>query len=66
MGLVQMGRGLGIMMGPLIGGLLFDLQGNYVVAFMLAVALVCVAIGCMWWASLTGSPRRTFPEGMVM
>ena len=66
MGLVQMGRGLGIMMGPLIGGLLFDLQGNYVVAFILAVALVVVAIGCMWGASLTGSSRRTFPEGMLM
>jgi MFS family permease len=66
MGLVQMGRGLGIMMGPLIGGLLFDLQGNYVVAFILAVALVFVAIGCMWGANLTGSSRRTFPEGMLM
>jgi MFS family permease len=66
MGLVQMGRGLGIMMGPLMGGLLFDLQGNYVVAFILAVALVFVAIGCMWGASLTGSSRRTFPEGMLM
>ena len=29
MGLVQMGRGLGIMAGPIVGGLLFDLQGNY-------------------------------------
>ena len=58
MGLVQMGRGLGIMVGPLMGGLLFDLQGNYVVAFMLAVALVCVAIGCMWAARLTGARAR--------
>jgi MFS family permease len=58
MGLVQMGRGLGIMVGPLIGGLLFDLQGNYFVAFMLAVVLVCVAIGCMWGASLTGGRAR--------
>jgi MFS family permease len=54
MGLVQMGRGLGILVGPLLGGLLFDLQGNYGVAFLLAVALVCVAIGCMWGARLTG------------
>jgi MFS family permease len=58
MGLVQMGRGLGIMAGPLIGGLLFDLQGNYVVAFTLAVALVVVAIGCVWAASLTGGRAR--------
>jgi MFS family permease len=48
MGLVQMGRGLGIMAGPIVGGLLFDLQGNYRMAFLLAVALVTVAIGCMW------------------
>lgn len=54
MGLVQMGRGLGIMVGPLLGGLLFDLQGNYTVAYLLAVALVCVAIGCIWGARLTG------------
>jgi MFS family permease len=66
MGLVQMGRGLGIMLGPLIGGLLFDLQGNYVVAFSLAVALVCVAIGCMWGACLTGGQRRAFSEGRLM
>jgi MFS family permease len=48
MGLVQMGRGLGIMAGPILGGLLFDLQGNYRMAFLLAVALVTLAIGCMW------------------
>jgi MFS family permease len=54
MGLVQMGRGLGIMAGPLLGGLLFDLRGNYLLAFIIAAALVTVAIGCMWgvrWTS---------------
>jgi MFS family permease len=58
MGLVQMGRGLGIMVGPLLGGLLFDLQGNYGMAFLLAMALVCVAVGCMWGARLTGDQAR--------
>ena len=48
MGLVQMGRGLGIMAGPILGGLLFDLHGNYRMAFLLAVALMTVAIGCLW------------------
>ena len=66
MGLVQMGRGLGIMLGPLIGGLLFDLQGNYVLAFSLAVALVCVAVGCMWGASLTGDQHRALSERRLM
>jgi MFS family permease len=57
MGLVQMGRGLGIMAGPLLGGLLFDLQGTYLLAFIIAAALVTVAIGCMWgvrWTSGQG------------
>ena len=54
MGLVQMGRGLGIMVGPLLGGFLFDLQGNYVTAYLLAVTLVCIAIGCIWGARLAG------------
>jgi len=54
MGLVQMGRGLGIMVGPVAGGLLFDFRGNYAVAYLLAVVLVCVAIGCVWGASLAG------------
>jgi predicted MFS family arabinose efflux permease len=54
MGLVQMGRGLGIMVGPLLGGLLFDLQGHYGAAHLLEVALVCVAISCMWGVRLTG------------
>ena len=53
MGLIQMGRGLGMMAGPLLGGLLFDLQGNYLMAFILAVVLVTMAIGCMWGAWLT-------------
>jgi MFS family permease len=48
MGLVQMGRGLGMMVGPLLGGLLFDLHGNYLLAFVIATGLVMVAIGCMW------------------
>jgi MFS family permease len=58
MGLVQMGRGLGIMVGPLLGGWLFDLQGHYGAAFLLAVALVCIAIGCMWAVCLTSSQAR--------
>jgi MFS family permease len=56
MGLVQMGRGLGIMAGPILGGLLFDLQGNYRMAFLLAVTLVTVAIGCMWGVRWIAGP----------
>ena len=59
MGLVQMGRGLGMMVGPLLGGLLFDLQGNYRMAFLLAVVLVTIAIGCMWGVRLTATQAVT-------
>ncbi len=61
MGLVQMGRGLGIMAGPILGGLLFDLQGNYRMAFLLAVALVTVAIGCMWGVRWTAGQAAGSP-----
>ena len=42
-----------MMVGPLLGGFLFDLQGNYFLAFLIAVVLVTVAIGCMWGVRLT-------------
>ena len=58
MGLVQGGRGIGIMVGPILGGLLFDLQGDYMVAFSTAVAVVLVAIGFMWAARFTGRKAR--------
>jgi MFS family permease len=64
MGLVQMGRGLGLMAGPLVGGFLFDRQGNYQMAFFLAVALVTVAIGCMWLVRLTAG--KTANQSLVM
>lgn len=64
MGLVQMGRGVGMMVGPMIGGVLFDLQGDYTVAFSLVVGLAVLAIGCMWaarWTSGNPSPLTTSP-----
>ena len=64
MGLVQMGRGLGIMAGPLVGGFLFDRQGNYQMAFCLAVALVLVAIGCMWLVWLTSGKTANYSVAM--
>ncbi len=53
MGLVHLGRGIGIMAGPVIGGILFDAQGDYKIAFPLAVSLGLLAVGCMWAARLT-------------
>jgi MFS family permease len=53
MGLAQMGRGIGVMVGPVIGGLLFDAHGDYAVAFPLAMALSFLAVGSMWAARFT-------------
>lgn len=55
MGMVQMGRGLGIMVGPLLGGFLFDLHGDYRLAFLLAMALVGTSISCMWAVRYTAA-----------
>ena len=53
MGIVQSGRGVGIMAGPVLGGLLFDLKGDYSIAFSLAVFLSLAAISFMWAARFT-------------
>ena len=59
MGFTQMGRGLGIMIGPLVGGLLFDRHGDYAVAFLVAVVLVTAAIVCMWGVRWTSQRLAT-------
>ena len=54
MGMVEMGRGVGIAVGPVLGGLLFDLQGDYAVAYSLAIGLTLASICCLWinrWVS---------------
>jgi MFS family permease len=57
MGVIHLGRGIGIMAGPVIGGVMFDAQGDYRVAFPLAISLGLLAVGCMWGARLTeGQP----------
>ena len=64
MGLVQMGRGLGMMVGPLLGGFLFDRQGTYQMAFLIAVLLVAAAIGCMWLVRWTAG-TAILPRGRM-
>jgi hypothetical protein len=60
----QMDRG-GMPMGPLVGGLPFDLRGDYFVAFILAAVLMVVGVGSMWGVSFTGSQRCTLAEGWL-
>ena len=56
MGIIQGGRGFGLLAGPVIGGLLFDLQGNYAGAFLLAVGFYMTAIWFMWATRLARRP----------
>ena len=58
MGLVQSGRGVGVMAGPILGGLLYDLNGDYVLAFSLAVVMMGMAVVFMWSARITGGRGR--------
>ena len=56
MGIIQAGRSIGLLAGPVIGGLLFDLQGDYVGAFLLSVGLYLAAMGFMWATRLARRP----------
>ena len=58
MGFVEMGRGAAIFLGPIIAGLMFDLQGDYVQAFILSAFLTVASVCAMWVADLIGRRRR--------
>ena len=58
MGMIQLGRGIGFAAGPVLGGLMYDWQGDYVFAFSLAVAVSLAAILFMWSARFA-SPRKS-------
>ena len=58
MGFVEMGRGAAIFLGPITAGLLFDVQGNYVQAFVLSAGLSFASICAMWVVDFIGRRRR--------
>ena len=58
MGFVEMGRGAAIFLGPIIAGVLFDLQGDYVQAFILSAGLTFASICAAWAAHWVGQRRR--------
>ncbi len=58
MGMVEMGRGVGMALGPILGGLLFDLQGDYTLAFSLAIGLTLASICCIWINRLVADRAR--------
>ena len=57
MGFVEMGRGAAIFAGPIVAGLMFDVQGDYVQAFILSAGLTAGSIGTMWTADFIGRRR---------
>jgi len=52
MGVINVGRGLGLAAGPLISGLIYDATGSYLYAFSLAVVFMILSAACFWMAHL--------------
>ncbi len=63
MGFVEMGRGSAILLGPVIGGIMFDIQGNYVQAFILSASFTFASVCAMWATDFVGRRRRAAPQG---
>ncbi len=54
LGFIWFGFAVGGAIGPWLGGWLFELSGNYWLAFVVAIALFSVACGAIWFAA----PRK--------
>ncbi|MEW6670152.1 MAG: MFS transporter [Thermodesulfobacteriota bacterium] len=52
MGVINVGRGLGLAAGPLISGLIYDATGSYLYAFSLAVVFMILSVASFWMAHL--------------
>ena len=58
MGILETGRGIGIATGPVMAGILFDLQGDYFLAFLISAALTSASVLLMWSVRLTSRQSR--------
>ena len=54
MGIINMGRGLGLALGPFLGGLFYDITKNYILAFSLAIGFIFLSLTCFWLAHIKG------------
>jgi MFS family permease len=59
MGIMEGGVKLALISGPLVGGVLFDLQGDYQAAFITAMVLMAAATVLFWGVPLTARGFRT-------
>ena len=61
MGMMEVGRGIGIGLGPILAGILFDLLGDYFLAFLISAALTTISVFLMWTVRLTARNRGLTP-----
>lgn len=59
MGMMEVGRGIGIGLGPIMAGILFDLQGDYFLAFLISAGLTTASVFLMWSVRLTSRGRNS-------
>ena len=59
MGFIEMGRGAAIFLGPILGGLMFDWQDNYMGAFLVSAGLSFASICTVWAAQMVGTRGKT-------
>lgn len=57
MGMMEVGRGIGIGLGPILAGLMFDLHGDYFWAFLVSASLTTASVFLMWGVRLTARSR---------
>ena len=60
-GVLQLGLGIGLFGGPLLGGIIYDSTGSYSAAVVFCMIAVVVATVCIWAAA----PRRGKEEALV-
>ena len=58
MGMMEVGRGIGIGLGPILAGLLFDFQGDYFLAFLISAGLTTLSVFFMWAVRITSRDRN--------
>ena len=66
MGMMEVGRGIGIGLGPILAGLLFDLQGSYFWAFLISAGLTTGSVFLMWGVRLTARSRNATPDSITL
>ena len=63
LGVVNGGGGLGGLIGPSLGGYLFDRTGSYRVAFTVAALAIIASAGAAWMAARQSDRARGHPGG---